>query len=152
LFKRSYDIARIVAAISHPKIVDATIEAAQRPQGFMDRQMLHQHAGFLPLPKGQTINIDSRTQTINATAGMSAPNATSKVSVTVPSGLPTFESDGIELIGAVRGDASANSVPEPKLLEAPLPTTSTPRPATPEVIDAEIEEAHVQPNQHRESD
>lgn len=44
------------AMAAHPKLVDSTILYAGMPGGERDRRMLHEAVGFLPTPKGLTIN------------------------------------------------------------------------------------------------
>lgn len=46
---------KILTAVSHPKIVKATIKNALKPEGAIDRKMLHLNKGFLPVPKN-TVN------------------------------------------------------------------------------------------------
>lgn len=60
--------SELLAAASQPAVVEATVVNAQLPRGDKDRKMLHQHSGFLPVPKTQFINmpgakIDARQQT-----------------------------------------------------------------------------------------
>lgn len=69
-FVRSGEEAALVAATAHPKVVRKSVEMALTGKGVNDRKMLHQHAGFLPMPKtqfvtmngGQQINASSQTQ------------------------------------------------------------------------------------------
>jgi hypothetical protein len=86
VFTQSRYEAALLAAASHPKIVAKSIEKAlEEPvmvpvgdgsftaqpakSGLADRKMLHQQAGFLPMPKTQIVSlpgvksIDARTQT-----------------------------------------------------------------------------------------
>lgn len=44
------------AMAAHPKVVTSTILYAGMPGGERDRRMLHEAVGFLPTPKGLTIN------------------------------------------------------------------------------------------------
>ncbi|MFH1834051.1 MAG: hypothetical protein ABH877_03415 [bacterium] len=87
VFTQSKYVAALLAAASHPEVVARSIERAlEEPRtitnpdgtvrvlppedGLADRKMLHQQAGFLPLPKTQFLNlpgvksIDARTQTV----------------------------------------------------------------------------------------
>lgn len=118
LWKRNVDISKLIAAVHHPEIVEATIQAAKSPFGMPDRKMLHDHMGFLPLPKGQTINIDASRKTLVAGGKVMIEDGAP--------GLPTFEQDAIEGAQAVRGDAGVNKVGQKAITGA--------------VIDAEIVE------------
>jgi hypothetical protein len=119
LWSRNVDIGKLIASVNHPRVVEATAEAALGKFGMPDRKMLLDHAGFLPLPKGQQINIDLSHKTLNT--GVDSREV-------VGVGLPSFESDGIEIIHAIRGDAS----PTQAQLPAPSP-----------IIEAEVEEVNV---------
>lgn len=44
------------AMAAHPDVVDATVESAKLKGGYSDRKMLHEAVGFLPTPKGTSIN------------------------------------------------------------------------------------------------
>lgn len=65
----------LLAALAHPEVVQATIASAMLPEGGSDRKVLHQAAGFLPMPKTQILSmpglrsIDARTQTVAAYLG-----------------------------------------------------------------------------------
>lgn len=59
---------QLLSKAAHPKVVQATVDAALLPDGSNDRRMLHQAEGFVPIPKtsitvNRTTNIDNRTQT-----------------------------------------------------------------------------------------
>ena len=48
--------AQIIAAVSHPLVVEKTVERALTDEGIADRMAFHKATGFLPTPKGsQTI-------------------------------------------------------------------------------------------------
>jgi hypothetical protein len=51
------------AMAAHPKVVNSTILYAGMPAGERDRRMLHEAVGFLPTPKGLTINQNFGQQT-----------------------------------------------------------------------------------------
>jgi len=108
IYRRNQDISRIIAAMAQPKVLEATIQAAQTQFGSLDRQMLHQASGFLPTKAGQQINIDNRKQTLVAGGKVSSvePGA---------AGLPSFEQDMIEGSKTLRGDAGATSVSQLRL-------------------------------------
>lgn len=117
LWKRSIDIGKLTAIVAHPRIVEATIEAAQGKFGMPDRKMLLDHAGFLPQPKGQTINV-----------GVDARTAVS-TTIEVGKGLPSFEDEGKKLNSAMRTEMKA-------LESAPESITITQK--SKEVIEAEF--------------
>lgn len=47
----------IVAAVNHPRVVQATVDNALTPEGHADRTDLHKAVGFLPTPRGAHTNI-----------------------------------------------------------------------------------------------
>lgn len=97
-YSHNLDVANIIAAVHHPRIVEATIaNAIENPYGTEDRKMLHAHHNFVPQPKGTTISINNQPQAIAA--------ANSKiVAMEGTGGLPSFETEGIEIAQAIRGD------------------------------------------------
>jgi len=48
-------ISILVAALNMPAIVAASVKQALTPDGTGDRNMLFQHAGFLPTPRGKQL-------------------------------------------------------------------------------------------------
>ena len=113
LWRRNLDIGKIIAAMAHPEIVAASVQAAKTTWGTLDRQMLHTQSGFLPTKAGQNINIDNRKQTV-------ITGANGKAVDTSAPGLPSFEQEMIEGAEAIRGDAGVNSSGQ-KALPAPAP-------------------------------
>jgi hypothetical protein len=67
--------AQIIAAVSHPLVVEKTVERALTDDGIADRMALHKAMGFLPTPKGsQTIiSIMQNAQAPAAAQSISAP-------------------------------------------------------------------------------
>ena len=51
------DIANLLASHMHPGVVAASAKAALKGDGIEDRKLLMQHQGFIPVPKGTSINI-----------------------------------------------------------------------------------------------
>jgi hypothetical protein len=118
-YSHNLDVANLIAAVNHPRVVEATLASAiDNPYGTEDRRMLHQHHGFLPQPKGQTIQINNQPQAFAAANAKAA--AASEASSTGP-GLPTFEQDGIEIVQAIRGDAGVGLASLPQPARAALP-------------------------------
>lgn len=64
LFIENQTISAIIAATSHPKVVEKSVAMAKQPGGVRDREMLHTAMGFLPAPKGATF-ITNRIQVAN---------------------------------------------------------------------------------------
>jgi len=87
--KYNGDISNLIAAEFLPSIVQASVRAAQRPRGVDDRRMLMQHAGFVPISKGSTINIMNRIANQVAGGG---------------EGLPSHEERTLGLAQVIRGD------------------------------------------------
>lgn len=129
LWRRNLDIGKLIAAMAHPQVVEASIQAAKTQWGSLDRQMLHTASGFLPTKAGQQINIDNRKQIVNANGQVSAKDTSGP-------GLPSFEQDCIEGAEALRDDAGANKAGQ-KRLPAPRPEQDITVPA---IIDAEVVE------------
>lgn len=102
LWKRNVDISKLIAAVHHPEIVEATIQAAKGPFGMPDRKMLHDSMGFLPQKPGMQISIDASRKTLVAGGRVMIEDGAI--------GLPSFEQDAIEGAQAVRGDAGMGKV------------------------------------------
>lgn len=117
--KYNVDVGNLMAAIHHPEIVEATIESAKSPFGTDDRRMLHAHHGFLPSPKGNTVNVPIQ---INQGSGQAQVSQGAS-----PSTLPRFESDIRDIAQIVRGDQSVGTAGKQKAIAAP----------SSEIIDAE---------------
>lgn len=106
LWKRNMDMGRMIAAISHPDIVEASIRSATKAGTFgaPDRKMLFEATGFLPTKNGPTINIDNSKKTLNVGGN--------QVEDTGAPALPSFEEE-INLLAEVTRD------PRSKLLAPP---------------------------------
>jgi hypothetical protein len=64
----------MLAAVSHPKVVEKTIEYAMTPDGHSDRQDLHKATGFLPTPKPASVRVNvNQNQSAVAQAASVAP-------------------------------------------------------------------------------
>ncbi len=139
MHQRNIDIGNLIASANHPRVIEATVENATKANGFMDRQMLHQHSGFLPTSKGTSINIDNSKKILNA-GGLQnqIPEAEGGPARL---GLPSFEEDTMSATRAIRGDAGMGSVGQ-KRLPAPSPEQAVSVPES--IIDAEVED--VQPS------
>lgn len=48
----------LIAVNAHPKVLKDTIRYASLPGGDRDRKLLHEAVGFLPTPKGGSINVN----------------------------------------------------------------------------------------------
>lgn len=48
----------LIAMEAHPEVVAATAKFARKARGVQDRKMLHEAVGFLPTPKGASINLN----------------------------------------------------------------------------------------------
>lgn len=122
LYQRNIDIGKLIQAISHPKIVEATAEAAQKPFGTQERKFMLESTGFLPSSKGINLNFDQRKQSVNI-------SQSSEEGVVA---LPSFESDNIEITTALRASPPLRQLPPPKESEAVIV------PSEPEVLEAEF--------------
>lgn len=52
--EHSVNAVKLIAIAEHPKVIKKTIEYAQTPGGYRDRDTLHTMLGALPSPKGPT--------------------------------------------------------------------------------------------------
>ena len=86
------DVGNFVAAITHPQVVQAAVRAAKDPAGLEDRRMMFQHQGFIPTPKGTTINVNAHASSNAQAAAVAAKD---------PS-VPSF-ADDLRNIRAVEG-------------------------------------------------
>ena len=131
LFQRNIDIGRLIAAVNHPRVVEASIASAELPSGVQDRKMLHEHMGFVQPAKGINIGIDNRRQSVSINGGQAEGGGAI--------GLPSFEEEGVSLTQALRGDASKNSVGR----ALPAPTQAQIVSVPEDIIDAEVEEVEA---------
>lgn len=51
---QSANTVKIIAATSHPQVMQASVRNALKPGGYRDRQQIHTAMRFLPQPKGAT--------------------------------------------------------------------------------------------------
>lgn len=102
LWKRNTDMGRMLAAVSHPQIVETSIQMAKTPFGIKDRAMIFEHTGFLPTKSGPQINIDNSRKTLNVGKG--------QVEDTGAPALPSFEEDMGQIAGVVR-DPNQKALP-----------------------------------------
>jgi hypothetical protein len=110
-FDAGCDIANLVAAHLHPKVVQASVDAALTPEGIEDRKLLLQHAGFIPVPKGQSIVINASS---HATAQAHASSAAA-------AGMPSFLSDVEDVTEATK--AVQGEIVEAQKALHPAPTS-----------------------------
>lgn len=96
-YEYNTDLSNFIAAVAQPRVVEAGIKKALKMDGVDDRRMLHQHSGFIPTPKGPSINIG-----VNASAQAAA--AAKNTVQGDESGLPDFETDVSRTVGVIRGD------------------------------------------------
>jgi len=88
------DVGNFVAAITHPQVVAASVNAAKHPDGIEDRKLLFQHNGFIAAPKGTTVNVHA------SASAAAAAQAKSETSV------PSFGGDIASLGAAVQPRAA----------------------------------------------
>ena len=65
----------VILAISHPAVVQKTVEMALTDEGIEDRNTLHKASGFLPSPKGSqtTINVANNANASSSAAAAALP-------------------------------------------------------------------------------
>lgn len=83
------DTGNLVAALTHPQVVAASVKHAKDAGGLEDRRMLFQHAGFIPVPKNTAptvvVNNSATAQAASAARSDAAPGME-----TDAAGLPSF--------------------------------------------------------------
>lgn len=109
-FEHFTDVANLVAAAAHPALVEKTIRSAERLNsgiGQRDRHALLAHAGFLPTPRGTTVNVHASASAL-AGASAHAPQDAS---------LPSF-------LTSVDGATAARDVVKQQILDADVVESS----------------------------
>lgn len=92
-FEQSGMSSALIAAASHPLVTGATVASACHPDGHADRKLLHQHAGFIPVPKNNVTNIFGGAQlTSNSTTTVNALGPGAKQANVSPGDLAGVES------------------------------------------------------------
>jgi hypothetical protein len=86
-FRANMDLSKLIAAISHPDVVQASVDAAKTPDGKADRAMLFRHSGFLPEKTGGNIFVNAQARAESKAAAISES-----------SGLPSFEESMTEFL------------------------------------------------------
>jgi hypothetical protein len=70
----------IIAAVSHPSVVQKTVEMALTDDGIEDRNTLHKATGFLPTPKSAQTNITvTQNAQVSSQVAVSAPSPESTI-------------------------------------------------------------------------
>lgn len=69
LTQQGETVSSVIAATSHPKIVEKSVQMALQDKGTKDREMMHQAMGFVPTPKGSLTVIDRRRIQVNNLTG-----------------------------------------------------------------------------------
>lgn len=65
----------IIAAVSHPRIVEKSVSMALTDEGIADRTILHKATGFLPTPKTSVSIVNAPRVEVTAQAAVAAPTA-----------------------------------------------------------------------------
>ncbi len=78
--KYGQNAAIVIASLSFPDVVSRSVKQALTKDGFKDREALMKNQGFVPIPRGHTINVNA-----NAAARADASSAPES------KGLPSFE-------------------------------------------------------------
>jgi hypothetical protein len=81
------DTGNLVAALTHPQVVAASVKYAKTESGIEDRRMMFQHANFIPIPKNA-----APTVVVNANASAVAGAQASAETVDA-GGVPSFAAD-----------------------------------------------------------
>ena len=83
--RSGYHLGAILAALSHPAVVEKSIQVALTTDGVKDREMQLRHANFLPMPR------DSQITMVNQLAAKAEVNLEEEPS------LPSFEEEMAEI-------------------------------------------------------
>ena len=108
------DVGNYVAAAMHPKVISKLVESAARIDGdyadlaLKDRHAFLQAKGFLPTPKGATINVHASASAQAASAAAQEPS--------VPSFTETIDATAERRVGA---ESIVTPIPERLALPAP---------------------------------
>lgn len=105
-FNFGCDVGNLIASVAHPTIIEGTVRSAKRLNsaiGQRDRMALLAHSGFLPTPKGATINV------------VASANAAAAASAAASPSMPSFLED-INAASSARDSALAGS---PTLARSP---------------------------------
>jgi hypothetical protein len=129
-FETNVETANLIAAAAHPNVVATAVRSAQRANskiGQQDRQALLQHHGFLPTPKGATINVNANA----SAAAVAGASAAGPIDASIPSFLMDAQVSGVardrvqqQLIAAGLDDAAEDPfadlrvrAPEPVIID-----------------------------------
>jgi hypothetical protein len=121
----SVQSSAIIAAVTHPQVVEKTVDMALTDDGEADRATLHRATGFLPTPKGAQTNI---TVTQNAHAAAAA------APILVPAHAPPPEATIQRLTNRFNDEQRA--LPEPAVTLDVVPARDT-TPAV-ELVEAQF--------------
>ncbi len=150
LFHRKNDIAKLMIAANHDRIVEAAINTAASPSSFThnDRRMMLEQSGLIAA-KGPSIAV---TQTNTQQVALQVKNT-----IGIKGGLPSFEEESIASATLIRGDAGTNAIGDAsrKLLGEAQEHERIPNglgDAGKEVHPIEAEFEDVQPEAHNEQD
>jgi hypothetical protein len=103
-FRWNADISTLIAAVAHPKVMEACVDRAVQANGFRDREMFFKASGLLPTPAASSIRIFNTAATGTTTTG-------------ADSGLPSFEEHVLTFSEIIR-----NAVEEPSPPKANPPS------------------------------
>ena len=107
----------IIAAVSHPSVVQKTVEMALTDEGIEDRNTLHKATGFLPTPKSAQTNITvTQNAVASAQVAVAAPSPESTIRTLAEAfnqrrGLPASTPDALPPIRDTLDIASPAHVP-----------------------------------------
>lgn len=104
LMQQARDATKLIVAAAQPGIVAKTAKMALTDFGNQDRDTFHKATGFLPQPKGTSINLNQLNQ-----SGLPAPGDKEEKALPPPSA----DNWLLEIQSVIR--------PDLKLIEAPLP-------------------------------
>jgi len=95
-FRWSADVSTLIAAVAHPKVMEACVNRAVQANGFRDREMFFKATGLLPTPAASSIRIFNTAQATTTGAD---------------SGLPSFEEHTLTFSEVIR---RATDEPDPR--------------------------------------
>jgi len=83
VFSQNQQVAELIAANAQPDIVQATVDRGVEPGGSRERDMLHKHSGFVPVPKTSVTFVRNAARVITGDDNSQAVAVLSPIEKTV---------------------------------------------------------------------
>lgn len=128
----------ITAAKRYPEVVTASLNRAVEADGVEDRMANLKHMGYLPSPKGSSVNVN-----VNANATAAAASQSASASLPAPEDTIRRIIEATQRETALKGAAAQHALPAESESSSPsrVPAFMPRQSAQPVTVDAEYEEA-----------